>query len=110
MLFFQLRKRAGIVRRPIRLGRMRSEALQAINAGLPHPGKSVGITFTQASQTGGVQEATRAEAVALWILAALVAVAGLAIFAQALARQTFLESIEYPTLRSLGMTPLRAQF
>ena len=82
-----------------------SEALQGINRGLPHPGKSVGITFTQASQTGGVQEATRAEAVALWILAALVAVAGLAIFAQALARQTFLESIEYPTLRSLGMTP-----
>jgi hypothetical protein len=32
-------------------------------------------------------------------------VAGLAIFGQALARQTFLESIEYPTLRSLGMSP-----
>jgi ABC-type lipoprotein release transport system permease subunit len=39
------------------------------------------------------------------VLAVLVAVAGLAIFGQALARQTFLESIEYPTLRSIGMSP-----
>jgi ABC-type lipoprotein release transport system permease subunit len=61
--------------------------------------------FNQAQQTAGVQQATRAQSVALWVLAVLVAVAGLAIFAQALARQTFLESTEYPTLRSLGLSP-----
>jgi hypothetical protein len=78
--------------------------LADIKAKLPH-GYGVGIPFTQASQTGGVEQTTHAEAVALWILAALIALAGLAIFAQALARQTFLESVEYPTLRSLGMSP-----
>jgi putative ABC transport system permease protein len=79
-------------------------ALAGIKAGLP-PHLHIGINFTQASQTGGVQQATRAAAVALWVLAALVGIAGLAIFAQALSRQTFLESIEYPTLRSLGISP-----
>jgi len=78
--------------------------LAGIKAGLP-PHLNTGITFTQASQTGGVQQATHATAVALWALALLVAIAGLAIFIQALSRQTFLESIEYPTLRSLGVSP-----
>jgi putative ABC transport system permease protein len=63
------------------------------------------LPFNQAQQTAGVQQATRAQSVALWVLALLVGVAGLAIFAQALARQTFLESTEYPTLRSLGLSP-----
>jgi ABC-type lipoprotein release transport system permease subunit len=64
-----------------------------------------GVSFTTAGQTVGVQQTTRAQSVALWILALLVAVSGLAVFGQALARQTFLESMEYPTLRSLGVTP-----
>jgi ABC-type antimicrobial peptide transport system permease subunit len=69
--------------------------------------KGVRLQFPvdQAEQTVGVQQTTRALAVAMWVLAALIALAGLAIFAQAMARQTFLESVEYPTLRSLGFTP-----
>ena len=77
---------------------------QVQKGGLP-PHTRAAVKFSQASQTVGVQQTTRAQAVALWALAALVAVAGLAIFAQALARQTFIESIEYPTLRSLGVSP-----
>jgi ABC-type lipoprotein release transport system permease subunit len=61
--------------------------------------------FNQAQQTAGVQQATRAQAVALWALAFLIAAAGLAIFGQSLARHTFLESTEYPTLRALGLSP-----
>ena len=58
--------------------------------------------FEQTRQTAGVQQSTRAQAIALWVLALLVSVAGLAIFTQSLARQTFLESVEYPSLRALG--------
>src|SRR5205809_7049997 len=45
-----------------------------------------GVSFTTAGQTVGVQQTTRAQSVALWILALLVAVSGLAVFGQALAR------------------------
>ncbi|HEX9312155.1 MAG TPA: FtsX-like permease family protein [Actinomycetota bacterium] len=61
--------------------------------------------FKQVQQTAGVQSATKAQAIALWVLAILLVVAGLAIFGQSLARHTFLESTEYPTLRALGMSP-----
>ncbi len=43
-------------------------------------------------------------ATALWIFAALAGVAGLLVVAQALARESFLDSIENPTLRALGVT------
>jgi ABC-type lipoprotein release transport system permease subunit len=69
------------------------------------PHTRISMPFNQAQQTVGVLQATRAQAISLWVLGALVALAGIAIFAQALARQTFLESIEYPTLRSVGMSP-----
>jgi putative ABC transport system permease protein len=69
------------------------------------PHTHAGLSFVTASQTAGVQQTARAQSVALWVLALLVAISGLAVFGQALARQTFLESLEYPTLRSLGLTP-----
>ncbi len=69
------------------------------------PHAHIALPFNQFQQTAGVQQSTRVQAVALWVLAALVALAGVAVFAQSLARQTFLESVEYPTLRSLGMSP-----
>ena len=69
------------------------------------PHSRIQVPFNQAQQTVGVQDATRAQAIALWALAGLVALAGIAVFAQSLARQTFLESTEYPTLRSVGMSP-----
>jgi ABC-type lipoprotein release transport system permease subunit len=65
----------------------------------------VTVPFNQAQQTVGVQQAARAQGISLWVLGGLVALAGIGIFAQALARQTFLESTEYPTLRSVGMSP-----
>ncbi|MFL5796921.1 MAG: FtsX-like permease family protein [Actinomycetota bacterium] len=66
---------------------------------------SFDFPFRQEQQTAGVQSATKAQAIALWVLAILLVVAGLAIFGQSLARHTFLESTEYPTLRALGMSP-----
>ncbi len=63
------------------------------------------VPINGARQTEGVQRATQVQAVALWALALLVGVATLAVFAQSLARQTYLESTEYPTLRAVGLTP-----
>jgi hypothetical protein len=68
------------------------------------PHTAIQFPFNQAQQTAGVQQATRTQAISLWVLAGLVAIAGIAIFGQALARQAFLESVEYPTLRSLGVS------
>jgi ABC-type lipoprotein release transport system permease subunit len=69
------------------------------------PHSRIALPFNQFHQTVGVQQSTRVQAVALWVLAALVALAGIAVFTQSLTRQAFLESVEYPTLRSLGMSP-----
>jgi ABC-type lipoprotein release transport system permease subunit len=53
------------------------------------------------------QRSIRPQAVALWLLGALIGVIGLLIVGQLLARLTFLEATEYGTLRALGMS--RAQ-
>jgi ABC-type lipoprotein release transport system permease subunit len=78
--------------------------IRRISQSLP-PHTRLQLPFAQHQQTIGVQQTAHAQAVALWVLAALVAVTGVAIFGQALARQTFLESTEYPTLRALGLSP-----
>jgi len=52
-----------------------------------------------------VDRNTRLTTTTMWLFAALVAVAGLIIFGQALARQTALQATENPILRALGMTP-----
>jgi len=80
-----------------------AEEVRSLRPHLP-PHTSVRFPFNQSQQTAGVQQATRTQAVSLWVLAGLVALAGIAIFGQALARQAFLESVEYPTLRSLGVS------
>jgi hypothetical protein len=67
----------------------------------------VDIPFVQQVQTAGVQRSIRFESQALWALAALIALAALAILGQSLARQTYLESAEVPTLRALGMSPVQ---
>jgi hypothetical protein len=51
----------------------------------------------------GVRRTLRFEVLALWALAALVALAGMAIVGQAIARQVYLGAEDHPTLRSLGM-------
>jgi hypothetical protein len=67
----------------------------------------VDIPFVQQVQTAGIQRSIRFESQALWALSALIALAALAILWQSLARQTFLDSAELPTLWALGMS--RAQ-
>jgi putative ABC transport system permease protein len=57
------------------------------------------------STTPQVQRSIRPQAAALVIFAVLAAAAVLLALGQALARQTFLDSIENPTYRALGMTP-----
>jgi hypothetical protein len=52
----------------------------------------------------GLRRAIRLEAGALLAFAALAAIATLLLVGQTLGRQVYLESVEYPTLRALGMT------
>jgi len=52
-----------------------------------------------------VAGAIHPQAVGWWVLALLAALAGMAVIGQALSRQRTVEAEEYPTLRSLGMTP-----
>jgi hypothetical protein len=49
-----------------------------------------------------VEASIHPQAVGWWILAALTALAGLAVIGQALARQSIVESEDYPTLAALG--------
>jgi ABC-type lipoprotein release transport system permease subunit len=65
---------------------------------------AVDVPAVQQVQTAGVQRSIRLESQALWVLSALIALAALAILGQALARQTWVESAEFPALRALGMS------
>ncbi len=51
-----------------------------------------------------VQRGVQVQAGALWVLSALAAIVALLLVAQGLARQTFEESGDFPTLRAIGMT------
>jgi predicted lysophospholipase L1 biosynthesis ABC-type transport system permease subunit len=64
----------------------------------------VDIPMVEQVQTAAVQRSIHLESQALWVLSALIALAALAILGQALARQLYLESVELPTLRALGMS------
>jgi len=52
----------------------------------------------------GVRRTLRFEVLALWALCALMAVAGIGVVGQALARQVYVGAEDHPTLRSLGMS------
>lgn len=54
--------------------------------------------------TSDVQAVNRVPVVTLWAAALLLALAVLAIFGQALARETFARGEDFPTLRALGMS------
>src|SRR5690349_4952555 len=58
-------------------------------------------------QTAGVQRSIRLESHALWALCVLIGLAAFAIVGQSLARQTYLDSADLPTLWALGFS--RAQ-
>lgn len=66
-------------------------------------GKPV-LYVTAAQQKAPTQRSFHLQALALWILAGLVALAATLVLAQSFARQMLLESTEVPTLRALGMT------
>ena len=67
---------------------------------LPHHGA---IEFqTSAATQAKVARAVRPQVGALTIFAVVIALTGLLLVGQALARQTFLDSVDHPTLRALG--------
>ena len=59
---------------------------------------------TASAYTSDVQAVNRVPVVTLWAAAGLLALAALAIFGQALARETFARVEDFPTLRALGMS------
>lgn len=66
-------------------------------------GKAI-LGFTQRAISKNVQRSFDLQSATLWMLAAMLGAAALAIFAQTLARQTALEAEEFPELRAIGMT------
>lgn len=67
-------------------------------------GSPEAMVLSSADEATFVNRNTRVQTVSLWLFAGLLAVAGLIIFGQALARQTAMEATENPILRALGMT------
>ena len=64
---------------------------------------SVDLTI-QSVQTAGIQRTMGLEVMALWALAALIALAAFAVLGQSVARQTYLDAGEFPALRAIGMS------
>ncbi len=60
--------------------------------------------YPLATQAVNTEHSIHLQAVALWLLAGLLAVVGLLVLGQLLARLSFLEATEYGTLRALGMS------
>lgn len=67
-------------------------------------GSPEAMVISSADEATFVNRNTRVQTVSLWLFAGFLAVAGLIIFGQALARQTAMEATENPILRALGMT------
>ena len=65
---------------------------------------SVDIPEVQQVQTAGIQRSIRLESQALWALCVLIGLAAFAIVGQSLARQTYLDSADLPTLWALGFS------
>ena len=70
-------------------------------------GRLAGGKFVQdyplATQAVNTQRSIHLQAVALWLVAAVLAVIGLLVLGQLLARMSFLDSVEYRTLLALGI-------
>ena len=65
---------------------------------------AAGVVFTQneQEQVTSVEGSIHPQAIGWWILAALAALVGLAVLGQALARQSIVESEDYPTMAAIG--------
>jgi hypothetical protein len=92
-----IRLRHGAAGREAFLRQMRAAGLAGV----------VDIPEVQQTQTAGIQRSIRLESQALWALSVLIGLAAFAIVGQSLARQTYLDSADLPTLRALGFS--RAQ-
>jgi len=60
--------------------------------------------FDETSIAAAIQRTAHVQATALWLLSLLAGVAAVLIFAQAIVRQSFLESDDHPSLNALGMS------
>jgi hypothetical protein len=65
---------------------------------------SAGVEFTEneQQQATSVESSIHPQAVGWWILAMLAALVGLAVIGQAVARQSIIESQDYPTMAAIG--------
>ncbi len=65
---------------------------------------SAGVEFTEneQEQAASVEASIHPQAIGWWILAALAALIGLAVVGQAVARQSVIESEDYPTMAAIG--------
>jgi ABC-type lipoprotein release transport system permease subunit len=73
-------------------------ALSTLSSGHPV------IGYTQASLTRNVQRSFHLQAVALELFAIFLAIVAVLVLGQTLGRQAMAEGVDYPALRSLGMT------
>lgn len=79
--------------------------LPRFNAGVEQLARGARVGFsTKGDFVSQVQRGVHLQAAALWVLAALGAIVALLVLGQALARETFVEATDYPTLRAIGMT------
>ena len=60
--------------------------------------------ITRADHTTNVERTLHLAAIVLWLLAGLIAVATIMTALQALSRQAYVDSVDHPILRALGMT------
>ncbi len=65
-------------------------------------GSGVEYTENEQEQVTSVEGSIHPQAIGWWILAALAALVGLAVIGQALARQSIVESEDYPTMAAIG--------
>ncbi len=78
---------------------------QAVNAAVARLGHGKpNESFLFSAQAANTQHSIHLQAIALWVLAGLLALAGLIVGAQLLSRQAAVESEGYRELRALGMT------
>ncbi len=61
-------------------------------------------SYPLATQAANTERSIHLQAVALWLVAALLAVISVLVLGQLLARMSFLDSVEYRTLRALGLS------
>ncbi|MGZ4207501.1 MAG: FtsX-like permease family protein, partial [Actinomycetota bacterium] len=82
-----------------------SADVQAVNDALNGmAGDKAQLNANLNDQAANVQRSIHLQAVALWIVGALVALIGLMVLSQLLSRQAVLDATENPTLLALGMT------